>query len=207
MRHVVRPLSQPGVHAEMSRVPGPPPGVRSGSRRRALWVALLLVVGVPLMLAASTFATLLLLGNQPDYQRPLAVVTTVAVLVPVGWALWLAWTLRAAHRVIAGMSALACVVVGFMAVGVTAGFGSGPGDSPSPTVVNRSSHEVVVFADTGDLRPWVTLGPGESARADRPPFSLDGCYPSLQLVAKTGDGRLLGTLSRVCNNDVWEIKE
>ena len=199
-----------GVRPEVPRAPGqgspPPPERRTGPR--FFGAVVLLVVGVPVALGVGTFAGLMLFGDDPDYETRLKLVTSVAVLVPVAGVLWIAWTLRVENRATAVALAVAGALVGFVAVGIVrAGFGSGTDGSPSPTVVNRSSHEVVVFVDRGELRPWVTLGPGETARADRPPFSLDGCYPSLRLVAKTSDGRLLGTLDRVCNNVVWELKE
>lgn len=89
----------------------------------------------------------------------------------------------------------------------TAGLWSGDTDSHVPTVVNRSSHTVVVLAGMDQLHPWVTLEPGESAHADRPFMSTDGCYHGMQLEARTTDGRVIGTLATFCTNDRWEITD
>lgn len=184
------------------------PGTRVPVRGASAGAILLLVVGLPLALLATTFVTLEVLAWSPTYQMALKLTTSVTVLAVTGFAFWVGFKLEKRDRgrgslvqavsVFAAVTALPLVLAGAGSMGSV---GTGP-----PTVVNASAQTVVVLSGPpGNLHRWWTLAPGEQAVGDGPFLSTSGCYPNMGLEARTTDGRVLGTLGRFCASEIWRI--
>jgi hypothetical protein len=167
----------------------------------------LLVVGLPLALALTTFVTLSVLAWSPTYETALKLAWSVTVLVVTGLAFWIGFTLEKRNRGAGSLVQAASVFTTVTALIVVLGASgmSGPG-APPPTVVNASSQTVVVLSGPeGNLHRWRTLAPGEQVIADAPFLSLNGCYQDMWLEARTTDGRVIATLFKPCARDIWRI--